>query len=309
MTGQDAVFRSRQRVSAALDSWDVRPAGKAEIQRIGLGFTNYNWRVTWPDGTIHFVKSPGERTDGLVERQAAVDASRKVGNTGVAPRLLHVDPLSGVEIYEFLEGFRGATLIDLYDQDILDGVISGYRSVHQSQAFLTTATGFQQIDAHLDHLALLGVALPEQMTKLQPELASARAAIEASGIDLAGCYNDAHITNYMIGPDKAVKIIDWEYASNNDPAWDIGSVAFESFMTPERERLMIELYYGSWRRDIAARVYLYSNLAMAKWALWALLQSRLSAMSYDFRQYAQFLLMRTSNGVDSPRWKAALRTV
>jgi len=307
MTDRDAVSRSRQRVLDALDHWASRPAGPPEVQRIGLGFTNYNWKVTWPDRTSHFVKSPGEKTDGLIERETAVDASRKVGLRGVAPQLLHVDPHSGVEIYEFLEGFRGASLIDLYDTDILAGILSGYRTVHRSQRFLSAATGFEQIDAHLDHLARLGIALPTQFTRLQPAITKARAAIEASGIDLAGSYNDAHITNYMIGPGKAVKIIDWEYAGDNDPAWDLGGIAFESFMTPGRERMMVELYYGAWRADLGARVYLYSNLAMMKWSLWALLQSHLSSMSYDFRQYGQLLLARAHYGISSPRWEAALR--
>ena len=308
-TDNDAVSRSRQRVLEALDLWAARPEGQPEVQRIGLGFTNYNWRVSWPDRTSHFVKSPGEKTDGLIERETAVDASRKVGLCGVAPQLLHVDLHSGVEIYEFLEGFRGATLIDLYDTDILEGILSGFRTVHRRERFLSEATGFEQIDAHLDHLARLGIALPAQFTRLQPALAKARAAIEASGMDLEGTYNDAHITNYMIGPGKTVKIIDWEYASDNDPAWDLGGIAFEAFMTPERERLMVEVYYGSWRADLGARIYLYSNLAMMKWSLWALLQSQLSSMSYDFRQYGQLLLMRAQYGIASPRWEAALRDV
>lgn len=309
MTDRDAVSRSRSRVEEALGRWAERPDGRAEIRRIGLGFTNYNWRVIWPDRTSHFVKSPGEKTDGLIERQTAVDASRKVGLVGVAPQLLHVDAQSGVEVYEFLDGFRGANLIDLHDSDILAGILAGYRTVHRSQRFLSTATGFEQIEAHLHHLAQLNIALPSQFTSLEPALAQARDAIEASGIDLTGSYNDAHITNYMIGSGKTVKIIDWEYAGNNDPAWDLGGIAFESFMTPERERLMVELYYGSWRADAAARIYLYSNLTMMKWSLWALLQSHLSTMGYDFRQYGQFLLARAQYGISSPRWVSALRAV
>jgi hypothetical protein len=309
MSDREAVARSRQRVAEALDAWNERPGGRPDIQRIGLGFTNHNWRATWQDGTIHFVKSPGEKTGDMIERRTAVDASRKVGDAGVGPRLLQVDPRSGVEIYEFLAGFRNATLIDFYDVDILEGAIAGYRRVHRGETFLTTATGFEQIDAHLDHLRRLAIALPPELTRLQPELDRARASITASGMDLAGCYNDAHITNYMIGRGHAVKIIDWEYASNNDPVWDLGLVAFESFMTPERERLIIELYYGSWTKQIAARVYLYSNLSMVKWALWALLQSHLSSMAYDFRQYAQFLLARVSVGIAHPRWSESLKVV
>lgn len=303
----DAVARARQRVTSALDAWVTRPPGTPDIARIGLGFTNYNWRIVWPDGTTHFAKSPGEETHGLIERAAAVDASRKAGEAGVAPRLLQVDPASGVEIYEFLDGYRSAAITDFLDPVLLERALTGYRLVHGSANFLTTATGFQQIEAHLEHLRRLNIAAPVEFTRLASAVVAAEAAITAAGMDLAGCYNDAHITNYMIGPENQVKIIDWEYASNNDPVWDLGLVAFESFMSSERERLLVELYYGSWRREIGARLYLYSQLSMIKWALWALLQSHLSSMPYDFRQYAQFLLMRAENGIKHPRWHEALR--
>lgn len=305
----DAEMASRRVVEAALAKFDVDRAQHFDIKRINGGFTNYNWKVTTSGGESYFVKVPGESTAIFIDRATARDASFKVGELGCAPRLLHEVEENGVEIYEFLDEFRSATITDMFDGENVAAVIEKYRVVHSSQHFLTVKTGFDQIREHLQQLRENHLLIPEPVERLLAPTTEAEAAIRASGIDLCGCYNDGHITNYMIASRGEVRIIDWEYAAENDPYWDISLFGLETFLDGVRLDAVIEQYCGSYRRDIAARIYLYYPLACLKWALWATLQSQLSTLNFDFRKYCEFLLMRAKRAMDSDAWVKALRAV
>jgi thiamine kinase-like enzyme len=305
----DAEIAARRAVEAALASIYAGRDEHFDIQRINGGFTNYNWKVASEGGETYFVKVPGKSTSMFIDRVTARDASIKVGLLGCAARLLHVFEENGIEIYEFLDGFRSATITDMFDGENVASVVDKYRVVHSSQHFLTLKTGFDQIREHLQQLQENRLLIPGPVESLLAPAAEAEAAIMASGMDLCGCYNDGHITNYMIASRGDVRIIDWEYSAENDRYWDIALFGLEIFLDGDRLNAVIEQYCGSYRSDVAARIYLYCALGCLKWGLWAALQSQLSTLNFDFRKYCEFLLMRDKRAMDSDAWAKALRDV
>ncbi|MFQ5438316.1 MAG: phosphotransferase family protein, partial [Paracoccaceae bacterium] len=169
-----------------------------------------------------------------------------------------------------------------------------------------TRDGFQQIEQHLASVFRLGARLPPDLDYLLWQAGRAEAAVMASGHDLSPCFNDGYISNYMVNATGDVRIIDWEYASNNDPVWDLAIFCMECFFNAATRNEIVEEYYGTLRHDVLARIDAYEALVCLKWGLWAALQAVVSRIPFDFCKYADLLFMRARGVMRHPRFEAAL---
>lgn len=299
---------SKIRIEAAVAASPLfdGPVGIAPVRG---GFTNLNWLITSADGTIIFAKDPGEEGPAFIDRDVAREAALRAGETGYAPRMLGIDPASGVEFHEYLGGYVSATVADMADRGLRAQVMRGYKLVHDTAPFSVTKTGLDQIEEHLNQIHSQGLALPPSYRGVAPYIEAASAAIRASGIDLRPCYNDGHVTNYMLGPSGDVRIIDWEYAANNDRYWDVALFGLEIFLDRDELYGLLEDYEGSAHPTALARIEAYAVLTAAKWGLWAAIQSQTSPLAFDFRKYGETLFERIRRRAADPVWAETLRRV
>lgn len=288
--------------------WAGRPV---RHERIATGITNLNWRVHLDDtGETFFLKIHGEGTENLIDRELAHEAALSAARTGYAPQLLFYDPADGIEVYEFLHGFRSCGVIDLQNPTIRANILKAYRAIHTTQKLSTTKTGFDQLDRHLSRLGAMKATLPSDMDHLLWQVSRARAAVNAAGMDISACFNDGYVYNYMVDDNLNVKVIDWEYASNNDPYWDLAMFSYESFFLGEDDiRETLELYEGTARKEAAARIHVYGGVATMVWGCWATYQSLTSSIPFDFGKYADILFLRARACMSAPRWDRALAEI
>lgn len=303
-----AITRAEQEVEVAIGriaEWQHR---SLSYERINGGITNLNWKIRLEDeGRHYFMKIPGQGTDFFIDRELAHEAAVKVGSIGYAPKVLHYLPDEGIEVHEFLDGFRSCSVGDLLDNTIRGNIVRAYRAIHESQSLSRTKTGFDQLQERLAQVREHRGRLPRDIEYLLWQCERARQAVTAAGMTLSACFNDAYVTNYMVDAERNVKIIDWEYASNNDPYWDLAMFAFETFLAgTDTMRELIEVHDGTYTRAADARVALYGGIAPVTWGLWAVLQSRISALPFDFAKYSDLLFLRARQVMRHPRWEEAL---
>lgn len=306
---EQARAASQARITAAAASSGLFDNGAVQIAPVNGGFTNLNWLLTGADGTIVFAKDPGEDGQHFIDRKVAQEASLRAGETGYAPRILAIDAASGIEFHEYLDGYVSASVADMADRSLRQQVMRGYKLVHDTAPFTATKTGLDQIEEHLDQIRSQNLALPPAYTAMMPLIDKASDAIRAAGIDLCPCYNDGHVTNYMLGPKGDVRIIDWEYAANNDRYWDVALFGLEIFLDRDELLGLLEDYEGTAHPTAIARIEAYAVLTAAKWALWATIQSQTSPLGFDFRKYAETLLERIRRRAADPAWAEILRRV
>jgi len=279
-------------------------------ERVLAGNTNVNWKVyATEDHKCYFLKIPGNKTELFIDRKAAHDASVKAATCGYAPEVVQYIEEDEIEVFEFLEEFRSCNIADMLDPTIRSNVIRAYKAIHSGEEFIQTKTGFNQIEEHFRQIKELGARLPQDMDYFLWQTQRVRRAVEATGFNVTACYNDGYVTNYMIDSDKNIKIIDWEYGANNDPVWDLAIWSIENFFDDSVRREMIIEYYGDFRPEIDARITLYRGLAALKWALWAALQAKISALPFDFTKYSNILFMRSRAAMREWRWEQALQRV
>jgi thiamine kinase-like enzyme len=276
-------------------------------ERINGGITNLNWKVRLAEqGAVYFMKIPGAKTDVFIDRKAAYEAAIKVAATGHAPKLIHYIEEDEIEVHEFLETFRSCNVSDLLDATIRANVVRAYRDIHATQSFSLRKTGYEQLAERLAQVKAYGGHLPRDLDYLSWQCRRAEQAVGASGVSLCACNNDGYVANYMVDAGKNVKIIDWEYGSNNDPYWDLAMLSLENFFTRSTIREMLEIHDGASRSATEARVLLYMGVAAVTWALWAALQASISSLPFDFAKYSDLLFLRARQAMRAPIWEEAL---
>lgn len=286
---------------AAVTQWHGRTIHYAPVTG---GLQNSNWRITVAgDTTRYFLKIPGAGSEAFIDRTVADEMARRAGALGIGPEVVYFDPVSGIEIIEFLEEYRACTNGDLKRDDIPKQIVDLYRTLHGSGPLGRVKTIFDMIDEHLDQAGSLGVRLPTDWPVMDTEYRAAKAAMLAGGLDLVACHNDPMPGNFLYRPDAPLKLVDYEFASDNDRAYELGILTTEMFFDERRVHEIVEEYYG--RLDFAtlARVHVCGTLSDVKWGLWGCVNNLLStAWDFDYHKYGTWKLMRARMKMSDPRW-------
>ena len=98
------------------------------------GLMNQNWLVEVAgDPHRYFVKVPGEGSEMFIDRVAANEAARNAHAMGIAPEVIFFDATDGLEVSEFLEGYRACTNGDFGDAALVADhfLIGGIRPAAQ----------------------------------------------------------------------------------------------------------------------------------------------------------------------------------
>ncbi len=289
-----------------IPEWQGRPV---EYHRINAGMTNLNWKINLKDtNSTYFMKVPGAMTNLFIDRRIAYEAAVLAAEAGCGPGMMYYLPELDIEVHEFLEGYTSCNVADVMNREIREGIAKAYQQIH-SKKLSKNLCGFSQFDSRLQIARQYGVLLPDDFEFILWQVNRARKAIEASGMNLVACFNDSHISNYMKNSNNGIKLIDWEYAYNNDPYWDLAMFSTEAFYKKHQINELVEIHDGKFTSEATARIHLYSAVMLVTWYFWAMIQEEISAIGVDFHKYASLLLMKARSIMHNPEWELSLATV
>jgi thiamine kinase-like enzyme len=290
-----------RRAVRSVPGWEGREFAATPV--VG-GLQNSNWLVQFDDeAQRYFVKLPGAGTESFIDRGNAHTAGKLAARAGISPRIIDFQPETGVEIVEFLEGHRACTNGDMKSWDVARSVTGLFRTFHGVGALPVTKTVFDMIDEHLQQVRDLAVVLPSNAPVLLREARAAREALEASGLDIVPCHNDPMPGNFLTCPDGPMKLIDFEFSSNNERAYDLALIVAEFFYDEPRTMACIEEFYGAAAWDVVSRVRVCVALADLKWGLWGCVNQQLNeSWDFDYHKYGTWKLARARAAMADPRW-------
>ena len=307
-SARNAAERKVEATLALIEPWAGR---RVEYAPVLGGLQNSNWRITVEDiDTRFFLKIPGEGSESFIDRALANEAAHRAGERGIGAELVYFDADSGVEVIEFLEGYRACTNGDFKNPAIPPQIIDIYRVLHEGELLTGTKTMFDMIDEHLAQATELAVQLPDDAELVLGEYEMAKAAMLASGLDLVACHNDPMPGNFLVGEGKPMKMVDYEFASNNERAYELAVLTTEMFYTEQQIMGLVEDFYGRTDFALLSRVQVCGALADVKWGLWAVVNQQLStAWDYDYHKYGCWKLMRARLKMADPRWPFWLKAL
>jgi thiamine kinase-like enzyme len=242
------------------------------------------------------------------DTRSAVAAARVAGEAGVGPQVLWADETAGALLMEHLgEGWRTATLADLQDAGTHAAVLGAAGRLNERTADLRRHDVFAEIRDLLARAPAARVALPSDTWWLADCAARVEAALAGRDLPQVLCRNDGVSSNIMLGPDGAVRLLDYDRAGLNDPLYDLGVLLTETcaFETEMAARLPHGLDQGALDRCI-----LYGAMDDLMWALWSALQAvRSPRVHVEFRKYAEWRFLRCRTTLLDRRFEERLRRV
>ena len=115
------------------------------------------------------------------------------------------------------------------------------------------------------------------------------------------CHNDLLADNYIEQGDR-LRLVDWEYSGNGDPAFELGNTCRELDYDDGRVRELCQAYFGRAAAPLVARVRLHMIVSDVGWTLWAAIQTAISRIAFDFSAYGAARWRRAGAAMDSSRF-------
>lgn len=270
-------------VEALLDRIPATSARPRTVEDLPGGLTNRNLKVTTPDGSVVVRISASDNDLLAIDRDHEHANSVAAAAAGAGAPVVDYLPDEGVLVVGFIEG-RTLCDDDMRDPANLPRVAEACRRLHSGPRFVNDFDMFAVQRRYLDAVRRNGFRLPYRYHDLMPAVERIRAALAVHPLPTVPCNNDLLAENF-IDDGTRLWLIDYEYAGNNDPCFELGNIWSEAAMPSEHLHALIEAYYGRRSNALVARARLLGLTAKLGWTLWASIQDGTAAgrdVHFDF---------------------------
>jgi thiamine kinase-like enzyme len=276
---------------------------RGEPRELDGGITNRNFRVTFGDAD-YVVRRPGKDTELLgIDRESERLANEAAAGLGIAPAVAVA--LEDCLVTRFVD-CRSIDAGELAAD--VEQLARDLRAFHDSGA---------QLPSRFDVPALLveyaaavsarGGAVPAAYDEAVG--VATRICAVLAPWDPRPCHNDLLAGNVIrASEDGRLMIVDWEYAGMGDPRFDLGNLSVNNGFDEATDERLLRAYYGQPPTDAQhAALKLMRVLSDAREAAWAVVQTTISELDFDFDGYARKHFERLRAAAARPqfeRWLA-----
>ncbi len=257
------------------------PGEQAEVAELGGGITNHNFKVT-VRGEAYVLRMGGARTALLgIDRAAEYAAGRRAFEVGVGPEVTRFVPEEGWLVARFIEG-RPIPPDEMRRPATLARAAAALRRFHGAAPVPGRFDAWAVVDGYRTEALAHGVAVPadfERAREIAERIRDARGPQP-----LVPCHNDLLNANFL--DDGEVRIVDWEYAGMGDRFFDLANFSVNHEFAIEDDRRLLGAYFGVERQADLAALRLMRFMSDFREAMWGVLQSGISELDFDFREYA-----------------------
>jgi len=257
------------------------PGQQVEIEPLGGGITNHNYKVQVADETF-VLRIAGADTELLgIDRQAEHDAALVGASIDVGPEV--VEFVSGCLVTRFVEG-SPVPLEEMRRPEELREVAALLRRIHDGPAIPGRFDSFRVVEDYRRTAEEHGVEIP-------PEYEAAKASADRIEEALGSrppepCHNDLLNANFIRSP-EGIKIVDWEYAGMGDRFFDLANFAVNHELGADEEEELLEAYFGEVADEHREHQRAMRFMSDFREAMWGVVQQGISNLDVDFVDYAQ----------------------
>jgi thiamine kinase-like enzyme len=260
----------------------VWPGARPQIEVLGGGITNRNFKITLDDGA-YVLRVGGRDTELLgIDRRVEHEASLAAAAVGVGPQVIAFVEPEGYLVTRFLEG-KVVEPEAIREPGPLRRVAQSLRAVHGGPPIPARFDPFRVVQAYAATATAHGVVVPDAFDRAQKTAALvARARGPAAE---RPCHNDLLTANF-IDDGTRIRIVDWEYAGMGDIFFDLANFAVNNALSDEQTVELLRAYFGDVRPQHERALTLMRFMSDFREAMWGVVQQALSDLDFDFRGYA-----------------------
>jgi thiamine kinase-like enzyme len=202
-----------------------------------------------------------------------VSAAQEISNTlraaesGAGARVFEVLPEVPAMVLEFLPG-RTLSGADVGEPATLRRVADACRRLHAGPRFGNDFSIAVKLRELLNICYHNDLRIPDGYPDRLATVDTIQAALNAAPLPTVPCHNDLLAENF-IDSDGVVRIVDYQLSGNNDPSFELGDIAAEADLDPDRTEALTAAYFGHESTPaLVARVRLNLVLSNVTWTLW-----------------------------------------
>lgn len=223
----------------------------AEYAELAGGITNKSWLLELDDrkGVLKIDDVP--RSEPFNSRLSEAQVQNRCAEQGLANRAIFVSET--LLLTEYVEGVVwSAGCLDVDEN--LAKLAAAMKKLHAQPL---TGRTFDAVQAAQGYARQIESGDPDRVR-------DCLAKIEAMPLphNLCCCHNDMVAANIIYMPD--VRFLDWEYACDNDPFFDIATVVAHHKLAPDRAEYLLNAYFNGdgarWRGQLARQTEFYDAL-------------------------------------------------
>ena len=258
----------------------VWPGRKVQLEPLGGGITNYNFKVD-VDGEAFVLRIAGADTGLLgIDRSAEHAAARTAAELGVGPEV--IDFVEGSLITRFVEG-QPVPVEEIRSTECLRETAAALRRVHEGPPFPAQFDSFRVVEIYRWRAEEHGVRIPDAY---QGAKARADKIEQALGPRPEHpCHNDLLNANFIRSP-EGIKIVDWEYAGMGDRFFDLANFSVNHELSDEQTDALLAAYFGEVQDEDREHLRSMKFMSDFREAMWGVVQQGISNLDVDFEDYA-----------------------
>ncbi len=243
------------------------------------GMSNYNYVVKTKNYKL-VVRVPGDNSKKFVNREIEKYHVDFVEHSKVNQEILYFDVESGVKIAKYVEGQS----LDNCDFSINE-LTSLFKSYHKlkSDYDYNPFKRLELFESYLSNQSNKYFELKMQLEEYKDYLLKQETVF---------CHNDSQPLN-MIKSDDKIYLLDWEFAGNNDPMYDLVCFTEDFGADSNFSDKLIKNYFGYIDNDLIKRKLLWTVFQSLQWynvALYKDNEGMSEKLHIDFLEVCDYFL-------------------
>ena len=263
--------------------FDASPRDITHITVLKKGMTNRSFLFTCR-GKQYIMRIPGEGTDRLIDRRQEAAVYGAIRDLSLCDDVYYIDPANGYKITAFLENAR---VCDPENPNDVRRCMAFLRKFHERKLHVGHSFDiFGQIEFY-EQLWKGNPSVYADYRRTKEQILSLRPYIEAHAGEKALTHIDAVPDNFLLTGDD-IRLIDWEYAGEQDPHVDIAMFAIYALYDRAQIDALIDAYFPEGcPGETRLKIYCYVAACGLLWSNWCEYKRQLGVEfgEYSLRQY------------------------
>lgn len=263
--------------------FDASPRDITHITVLKKGMTNRSFLFTCR-GKQYIMRIPGEGTDRLIDRRQEAAVYGAIRDLSLCDDVYYIDPANGYKITAFLEDAR---VCDPENPDDVRRCMAFLRKFHERRLHVGHSFDiFGQIEFY-EQLWKGNPSVYADYRRTKEQILSLRPYIEAHAGEKVLTHIDAVPDNFLLTGDD-IRLIDWEYAGEQDPHVDIAMFAIYALYDRTQIDALIDAYFPEGcPGETRLKIYCYVAACGLLWSNWCEYKRQLGVEfgEYSLRQY------------------------
>lgn len=226
--------------------------------RLMGGMSNFTY-VIEVEGNKYTFRIPGKNASVFVDFFAEKENMEIIEDLNLNNETLYTDPTIGYKIAKYVEGTPLSEVADptLY----LEEVSKVLHILHESELkAVDDYRPYDRLESYQQLVTDFGVEHDSKYFELKTQFLTYRSFLDQ--FPKVFCHNDSQISNMVVEADQTY-LLDWEFAGNNDPMYDVACVGNKDF---ELALAFLPIYLGREPQlEELKRLYLWRAFQCLQW--------------------------------------------